>query len=538
MTATALSLNDIDSWRAEDIAAVAEAATAREHGTRTASAAITQAMAFLDWSGASGDAARAAVCRTVVELDGHADACAALGRATEQAAGDVAAVKLRLQQIRDAARTYRLSIDGETAAVRLPAQLATFPTAHQREITDARLRLHAAIEQLLADADGTDADLAAAVHGADRCPSAENACPALLSAWPPAAGTTPEAVNAWWRSLTAAQRDRIEASAPDTVRNTDGIPADVRDRLNRAALPREIARLRNGMLDRDGRVHVDRGKLADLTALAAALQRHPDLRLLLLGTAANPRTVLAALAAGDVDAAARVGVTVGGMRTRARDSVADMATEALAQRDAAVAIRRRAGCADPQAVASIAWLGYEAPGLDLGVTQDARARAGAEQLNRFYRGLAATAQTVPAAGGRLVAFGHSYGSLTTSLALQPGAPVGDVVLYGSPGAEITSAAQLGVAPGHAYVEVGVDDRVATVLAETRRFGAPIHQIPGFAQLATTAGVDPYGGHHDRSYGHSQYTRMGDTNRGALTMGGYNLAAVLSGVAGATVSAAP
>lgn len=535
MTSTALSLNDIDRWRAEDIAEVSEAATARAHGTRTASAAITRAMAFLDWSGESGDAARAAVCRTVVELDSHADACAAVGRAAKQAAGDVTSVKVRLRQIRDAARVYRLSIDGETAAVALPAQLATFSAAHQREITEARLRLHAAIEALLADAACTDADLAAAVLGADRCPSTENACPPILSASPPDPGVDPRTAGAWWRSLTAAQRNRIEDSAADTVRNTDGIPADVRDRLNRAALPAEITRLRNGTLDRDGRVHVDRDKLADLTALAATLRRHPDLRLLLCDTATNPRTVLAAVAAGDVDAAARVGVTVGGMRTRARDSLADMAAEAIAQRDAAAAIRRRAGLPDPAAVASIAWLGYEAPGLDLGVTGDASARAGAERLNRFYRGLAATAQTTPAAGGRLVAFGHSYGSLTTSLALQHGAPVGDVVLYGSPGAEITHAARLGVAPGHAFFEVGVDDPVATVLAETRRFGAPIQQVPGFTQLATAAGPDPYGGHHDRSYGHSQYTRMGAA---ALTMGGYNLAAVLSGVPGAAVSAAP
>lgn len=534
MSTTALSLNDIDRWRTDDITAVAEAATARALGTRTASAAIAQAVAFLDWSGESGDAARAAVCRTVVELDRHADACVAVGRATRRAAGDVGVVKSRLQQIRSAARVYRLSIDGETAAVRLPAQLSTFSPALQREITDARLRVHTEIGHLLADAEAADAELALAVRAADDCFPSENACPPTLLTAPPGTDADPERAGDWWRSLTAAQRDRIEESSPDVVRNVDGIPADVRDRLNRAALPREIRRAANGTLDRDGRVHVDRDKLADLTALQATLNSHPQLQLLLLDTAGNPRTVLAAVAAGDVDTAERVGVTVGGMRTRVRDSVADMAAEAIAQRDAAAAIRNRARVARPGAVASIAWLGYEAPGLDLGVTQDRMARAGAERLNRFYRGLAAAAPGMPAAG-RLVAFGHSYGSLTTSLALQHGAPVGDVVLYGSPGAEVDNAAKLGVAPGHAYFEVGVDDRVATVLAETRRFGVPLQQVAGFAQLATAAGADPYGGHHDRSYGHSAYTRMGV---GALTMGGYNLAAVLSGVSGATVSAAP
>lgn len=538
MTATALSLNDIDHWRADDITAVSEAATARALGTRAASAAITQAMGFLDWSGESGDGARIAVCSTAVELDSHADACAEVGRAAQRAAGDVTAVKLRLQQIRDTARIYHLNVDAETAQVRLPMQLSVFSAAEQREITDARLRVHTAIEALLAAADHADASLAAVIHGADSCPPAASDCRPALLPRPPAADADPEIVNSWWRSLTATQQRLIEESAPDALRNTDGIPVDVRNGLNRAALPGEIARMQNGTLDRDGRVHVNRNKLADLTALQHTVGSRPDLRLLLLDTAGNPRLVLAAVAAGDVDAAERVGVTVGGMKTRVRDSVADMAGEAIAQRDTATAIRGRARLANPAAVASIAWLGYETPGLDRGVTQDGLARAGAERLNRFYRGLAVTSQVPHTAGHRLVAFGHSYGSLTTSLALQHGAPVGDVVLYGSPGAEVDNASKLGVAPGHAYFEIGVDDRVATVLAETRRFGSPVQQVPGFQQLATVAGADPYGGHHDRSYGHSEYTRMGDVDRSTLTMGGYNLAAVLSGVRSATISAAP
>jgi thioesterase domain-containing protein len=56
--------------------------------------------------------------------------------------------------------------------------------------------------------------------------------------------------------------------------------------------------------------------------------------------------------------------------------------------------------------------------------------------------------------GYVTLLGHSYGSLTSSLALQDlnaqGLhPVNDVVFYGSPGLELTSPDQLGLGAGKA-----------------------------------------------------------------------------------------
>jgi hypothetical protein len=533
-----LSLVDIERWDPAAITTVFQAAIARAHGTRMASAAIGETMGFLDWNGDTGEAARAAAHRTVVDLDSHADACEAVGRAAQKAARDVAEVKLRLQKIRSTASDYHLSVNDETAAVGLPANLFSFSAADQREIEDAQFRVLLAIRQLLSDAESADADLAAAIRGADGDLSSEQVNaetgddPPRMPALPPPQAI-PDEVNKWWRSLTPSQQDRVKEWFGDSIRNLDGIPTDIRDELNMTALRREIARIQNGWLDRNGHVHIDPDKLADLTALRNTLRSHPDISLLRLDTTSNPRKVLAAIAKGDVDNAERVGVTVGGMRTSVRDGVDGMAQEAIAQYDTAATLRGYAGFPNPKAVASIAWLGYEAPGLDLSVTGDAMARAGAAPLNRFYHGLAATSNV---ADQQITAFGHSYGSLTTSLALQQGAPVDDVVLYGSPGAEIRDASQLGVGPGHAYFEIGASDAVPTVIAETHRFGAPLQEVPGFRQLSTYAGVDPYRSYHDWSYGHSEYARMGDVNKHTLTMGGYNLAAVLSGVPNATVAA--
>lgn len=68
-------------------------------------------------------------------------------------------------------------------------------------------------------------------------------------------------------------------------------------------------------------------------------------------------------------------------------------------------------------MASIAWLGYDAPDGLKDVMHDWSARDAAGPLNRFDKGLAATTNV---SDQHITAFGHSYGSLVTSLALQQG----------------------------------------------------------------------------------------------------------------------
>jgi hypothetical protein len=120
----------------------------------------------------------------------------------------------------------------------------------------------------------------------------------------------------------------------------------------------------------------------------------------------------------------------------------------------------------------------------------------------------------------------------TSLALQRGAPVSDVVLYGSPGTELTNAAQLGVQPGHAYYLIGVNDHVADIIGDFGVFGRAPQDVPGMTQLSTSTGLALGGRYgdgqvHERAYGHSDYPRMG--SNGELRMSAYNMAAVLAGL---------
>ncbi|PJE10821.1 alpha/beta hydrolase [Mycobacterium sp.] len=528
-----VTLADIERWDPAAITTVFEAAIRRAHGTRTAAAAITELMRLLSFGGDAAAAAHAATGHTALVLDDHADACAAVGRAAEQAAEEVAAVKRRLKLMRDAARENHLQINETLGSALPPSDLVGLPPGRQQAILDAAVRLTESLQRLLADAERADEDLAAAIRGADGDLGAGQIDDQLGHQPPrmpglPAPGTEPSAVAAWWHALTPGQQDRLKQWFPGRLRNLDGIPATVRSELNVPALQRELTRLQQGWVDSYG-WHTDPGKLADLTALRDTLAANPEASLLLLDTATIPGKVLAAVGVGDVDNAERVGVTVGGLTTRVSDSTATMVRQAGFQRDDARQLRRNAGVANPDAVASIAWLGYDAPDSLRDVAHDWLARDGARALNSFYRGLAA-AGNLPATG--IVAFGHSYGSLTTSLALQQGAPVSDVVLYGSPGADLTDAAQLGVPPGHAYFMIGANDLVSELIPGFEAFGAPPQDVPGMAELSTDEGY-AWGGEygdgrlHERAYGHSEYARTG--SNGNLRMSGYNLAVVLAGL---------
>lgn len=531
-----LTVTDIEHWDPEAVRSVFDAAIRRAHGTRTASAAITELMRLAPFGGDAAEAAHAAGARTTGMLDDHADACEAVGRAAEQSADEIAAIKARLKDIRGLAREAHLVIDEATGAALPPPTLFTFSPADQQRILDDAVRLTERLRQLLSDAEVADEDLAAAIRGSDGDLPADQV-DAQLSHQPPKmatllsmleAGGTPDQVGAWWHALTPAQQDHAKQWAPETIRNLDGIPVGVRSQLNLAVLQREIDRLERGWIGAFG-WRTDPDKLGDLQALQQALATTPATSLILLDTTGNPRKVLAAVGIGDVDNAERVGVTVGGLNTRVSTSVGGMVNQAAAQRNKATELRAAAGLTSADAVASIAWLGYDAPDSLRDVIHDWQARDGAQRLNSFYRGLAATTN---ATEQHITAFGHSYGSLTTSLALQGGAPVSDVVLYGSPGAELTDASQLGVASGHAYYLIGVDDVVAEVLSEFDAFGPALQDVPGMTALSSLDGYsfgerNGDGTFHERAYGHSDYARLG--SNGELRMSGYNMAAVLAGL---------
>lgn len=539
-----VSIADIDRWDQGDVREVFHATRNRAEAAFEAADGIATLPAFGSWGGDAAEAAKTANEQLRKDLDAQGNEALAVAKAAQRAADDMEQVKSDLAQFEADAAGAGFEIDRASNTV-MPGPALQGSMVDLIAAEGKREELQARLTAILAEAVRVDEELAQAINmatGATPIPDEKPPGPPL-----PQPGTEPADVKKWWDSLSNEQRQELMRTHAAEIGNLDGIPAAVREQVNAARLPEEIAKAQ-ALVDYM-RTHPNgkpnpaqlaawqgaRDKLADLQQLQKTLKDHPGVGLLLLDTTSNPKTVLAAVAKGDVDNARQVGVTVGGMTTNVRGSVDGMTGEIISQYDQAVELRQLAGVANPESVATIAWLGYEAPGMNFDVTDDALAKAGAGPLNNFYQGLGATSN-VP--DQEITAFGHSYGSLTTSLALQQGAPVDNVVLYGSPGAELSNASQLGVAPGHAFYMNGITDGVPTTIAGTHNFGPPLSEVPGFTELSSNSGQalpPPYGDGqwHERAYGHSEYPRLG--SNGELRMSGYNMAAILAGLPGETIA---
>ncbi|MHA7652258.1 alpha/beta hydrolase [Mycobacterium sp. ML4] len=310
--------------------------------------------------------------------------------------------------------------------------------------------------------------------------------------------------------------------------------------------------------------------LPDLVAVDKTVSGKPDRKLLLLDTQTG-RQAHAAIAVGDPDTATHVSVTAPGLNTTVHGAIEGMGEEARLVRDESLRQLARTGHTH-ETVSAIAWIGYDAPQIPetdssgrvlagaWDVSHDDLARAGAYNLAGFYDGIGAAHDGDPA---HLTAIGHSYGSLTTGLALQePGDHgVSDALFYGSPGIEASTPQQLQVQSGHVYVMETPDDPIQLTydapplvhagapflpypfnvgalgglsvldVSGAGQFGPNPATNPEFTRLGTGPVTisDGHGGtlNLEGAHGHSDYPRWGANNLPRTT--GYNIAAIVAGL---------
>ncbi|SLI42306.1 Alpha/beta hydrolase of uncharacterised function (DUF1023) [Mycobacteroides abscessus subsp. bolletii] len=353
-------------------------------------------------------------------------------------------------------------------------------------------------------------------------------------------------------TTAAAQVDQLKAAHPDWTAGKN-IPETMvggisKDRMDYEAWQRQLA-------DATGRAKY----LPDLQAIDQATRDKPDRKLMVLDTQTG-RQAHAAIANGDPDTADHVSVTTPGINTTVGESIGNMTNEAMYARQEALSQLGRSPGHENETVATIAWIGYDPPQINdkqgLGdnltgvwdVVNDDQAKDGARSLARFYDGLANTHQGDPA---HITAIGHSYGSLTTGLALQePGNHgITDAIFYGSPGIEAETPAELGVQAGHVFTMETPDDPIQlvydgpdiarhTTLLPAILWGHDVIGLgdygpnpatnPNFTHLETGAVTTPDGRSFQAASGHSDYPRV-DSN-GQLYTPGYNIAAVIAGLA--------
>ena len=589
-----LTVADIGRWDAGDVREVFHAATSRAQAAFDAADGLAELPAFETWGGEAADAAREAIGRTRVDLDAHGREALAVADAARRAADSIDGLKGDLAQLKSDAASWGLEVDPSTNSI------VPIPGSHhsRRLLQQAIPPLQARVNSIVDQANSVDLALAAAIHLADGsaplAPSLHADDAAVQQALAGPLPEDPKAFHDLWQQLSFDDRDLLY-SRDHTIGNHPGMPTGDNDMnpgsdyYNRLHLADELAASRAS--------HAD--TVPDLEAIKSALDEArkdgADARLMLLDTTSGER-VHAAIAVGDPDTADHVSVTTPGLNTTVRGAIGSMTAEAASlQRETQ---RQLVAAGKPRdTAAAIAWIGYDAPqipgpdakvgglgvplvpGLPLTfnpldvfrsevgawqVSHDAVARAGAVDLARFYDGITAARDGAPA---HLTAIGHSYGSLTTGLALQvPGDHgVSDAIFYGSPGIEASTPAQLNLPAGHVFTMETPDDPIdyvytappvlhtaATVTpmpfddllvsasdaSGTGHFGPNPATNPNFTRLETgpMTMLDGHGGvalHLDGASGHSDYPRPGttvmpdDTPLPRTT--GYNIAAVVAGL---------
>ena len=343
---------------------------------------------------------------------------------------------------------------------------------------------------------------------------------------------TPEEVSVWWKLLSDSEREALINKDPEKYGNLNGIDMASRAKANELALNGYFDAAGNripGLLEKaqkeydEAKAAYEKGrdsfwgsqysddegyerllnaknKLDDLKAVKEAL-KGKDVSLISLEYGGPGKNVLAALAIGDVDNAEYVATLVPGMTTNCRDSTALNLSYASNLRDAAV----KAG-ADQRNVATIAWLGYNAPPAlpDPSVASTAQAEAGAVSLRNFMTGIhswrAERGLDVYQTG-----ITHSYGSTTGGIAMRSiGKDVVDGFAYtGSPGAGVASVGTLGVDKDHVWVSAVPHHDVVQGIGTDGNFGLDPKTLKGIGHLSgdasgakdySTYGLNPVANH--------------------------------------------
>ncbi|MBV6701090.1 alpha/beta hydrolase [Kitasatospora aureofaciens] len=283
----------------------------------------------------------------------------------------------------------------------------------------------------------------------------------------PGKDANPTEVNAWWKGLGPEGQQWFLGHHPEAIGNLDGVPAEVRDRVNRAHLEDLMQPIRNKnpkeLNSNEKAVLALYGPIADRLAEDGNDPKRPQVFLLGLGSEGQGRAILSY---GNPDTATDISAYVPGITTNTAslgkgDNVKDGSNEA----ENALNLYRTAAKKAPSghSVASIVWLGYDPPGIDLGAASTKAGKDGAPAYANFLSGVRAGHEGRPP---HITSIGHSYGSFlvgqATKLATQPGshyAPPDDVVFLGSPGIGVDKASDLRMPPGRVWVGAADNDFV-------------------------------------------------------------------------------
>jgi Alpha/beta hydrolase len=353
----ALTLADVQRWDSSAVHEVSEALAKRGASADDVRAGLTKLPLIATWQGSGGDAAKASLDKLSAYLAAHGEEMAKVSSATRDAADEVDRVKAALQRINSDAVQEGFHVDPTTGEVTPLNEDMVGDPIYALEQADLETR----IKQLLADANGVDAELARAIATAgDDAAGHPETRPDVLAALSKPLPKDPKQFHDLWEKLTPEEKDALY-QRDHGIGNRDGMPVVDRDYYNRQTLADELKQAQAAQNAADalkgqhpdwangqniprpnepGAIFDDRlkyeawqqqydaarnnaKKLPDLRAVDKAVGIDPNRKLMLLDTHSGEQ-VHAAVAIGNPDTANHVSVTTGGLNTNVHDSIGSM----------------------------------------------------------------------------------------------------------------------------------------------------------------------------------------------------------------------
>ena len=549
----ALTWGQIKTWSSGSLSAYVGTVGSRRDTVVKQADALQARISSFRGEGTTAKALRDKMTTAHEALTTLADDLAEVQDAVSAAAGNVSDVESAVKNtISTASRKSCTISDNGNVSCHIP-----YGTDGTAAVTNAIAEVEALVQEVLALADYADASFVARLGSAGMPGSTSSASGTKTRMWSKVEqekfkNMSPEERAKFWSEQSYEQKQYLADRYPQLIGNADGVEAWARDRANRINLregklktEKLVQHLEAAMRDRPrygypGDVHdptryqhdgglgakLGRAKrdLAAYNQIESTLSEGDAIPLedyqhgkqgdpaSLLTLQNDGRRVKAAVASGDVDHAKHVATFVPGIGTTVEVKAGDYFRDAKHLRQAAAA----QGNMSTRDVATIAWLGYDAPGDAknpgnwVDIASPKLAQAGSDRLAGFMTGMHASRQH-GAGDAHMTLVGHSYGSTTSGMAATKvkSGVIDDLVMFGSPGMGTFDSKDFHVDKGHRWVSgVPYGDDVQGA-------GSIVRSTIGFAGLGKNP-MDP-----DSSFthlsgdatGYAGYTRPSHPNPG-------------------------
>ncbi len=476
-----LTWAQVKTWRASDLDIYVGKVGVRLDVVDRQTEALQQLTLSLSGEGATSDALRRAVGKARWQLRNFSDELGDLQVALRNALFEVAEVAEAIKQVEKVAAGYGcvISQDGKVTW-RDATSVQTESYRHGAEANLERM-----VARAIALADSADSTLNQKLSSFGTAPGKEPTKPGQIRDLSKAEqerfkNMSPEERAEYWSAQSDEQKRHLCDTYPEMIGNADGVEGWARDRANRLNLNskedqakkdlvRYINEFNNNTRDKDKQqkiqIKIDRVKsdLAAYEKIRSTLANGISLEDYQHGKQGEPvslltlqddgRRVKAAVAQGDVDHAKHIATLVPGIGTTVEGGLDTNLRDTRNLRQAAAT----QGNIPLEDVATVAWLGYDAPGepnmANAGdITSRELAEAGSDRLAGFMTGMHASRQ-YGAGDAHMTLVGHSYGSTTSGIAatkVKPGV-IDDLALCGSPGMGTYDANDYHVDRNHLWV---------------------------------------------------------------------------------------